>query len=47
MIAVEAAKQAQALLYEEMQRQAAMLAFIDVFWALGVLCLGMTRSCWF
>jgi hypothetical protein len=24
-----------------MQRQAAMLAFIDVFWILGVLCLGM------
>jgi DHA2 family multidrug resistance protein len=39
--AVEAAKQAQALLYGEMQRQAAMLAFIDVFWILGVLCLGM------
>jgi hypothetical protein len=42
VIAVAAAKQAQALLYGEMLRQAAMLAFIDVFWVLGVLCVGMT-----
>ena len=39
--AVQAAHQAQALLYGEMQRQAAMLAFIDVFWIMGVLCLAM------
>jgi hypothetical protein len=39
--AVEAAKLAQLLIYREMQRQAAMLAFIDVFWILGVLCLAM------
>jgi DHA2 family multidrug resistance protein len=31
----------QALLYGEMQRQAALLAFIDVFWILGVLCLAI------
>jgi MFS transporter, DHA2 family, multidrug resistance protein len=39
--AVTAAQQAQTLLYGEMQRQAAMLAFIDVFWILGVVCLAM------
>ena len=39
--AVEAARQAQAILYGEMQRQAAMLAFIDVFWILGMVCLAM------
>jgi MFS transporter, DHA2 family, multidrug resistance protein len=33
--------QAGALLYGEVQRQAAMLAFIDVFWLLGVVCLCM------
>ena len=33
--------QARALLYYELQRQSAMLAFIDVFWILGVLCLCM------
>jgi DHA2 family multidrug resistance protein len=39
--AVTAAHQAQALLYGEMERQAAMLAFVDVFWILGVVCLAM------
>jgi len=36
-----AVNQAQALLYYELQRQSAMLAFIDVFWILGVACLAM------
>jgi MFS transporter, DHA2 family, multidrug resistance protein len=36
-----AVHQAGALLYGEVQRQAAMLAFIDVFWLLGVVCLCM------
>jgi len=36
-----AGHQAQALLYDELLRQAAMLAFIDVFWILGVLSLAM------
>jgi DHA2 family multidrug resistance protein len=36
-----AAQQAHALMYRELQRQAAMLAFIDVFWLLGVVCLAM------
>jgi len=39
--AATAAHQAGALLYGELQRQAAMLAFIDVFWLLGVVCLVM------
>ena len=39
--AVCAARQASAILYGELQRQAAMLAFIDVFWLLGIVCLGM------
>ena len=39
--AVTATQQAQALLYGELQRQAAMLSFIDVFWILGAMCLGM------
>ena len=39
--AVTSSHQAQALLYGELLRQSAMLAFIDVFWILGVLCLGM------
>jgi DHA2 family multidrug resistance protein len=39
--AAGSAQQAQALVYGEMQRQAAMLSFIDVFWILGVVCLGM------
>jgi len=36
-----AAHQAQGMLYGELQRQANMLAFIDVFWILGVICLAM------
>ena len=34
-----ATRQAQALIYGELQRQANMLAFIDVFYLLGILCL--------
>jgi DHA2 family multidrug resistance protein len=33
--------QAQGLLYGELQRQSAMLAFIDVYWLLGFVCLAM------
>jgi len=36
-----AAQQAQAMLYGELQRQASMLAFIDVYWIFGMVCLGM------
>jgi DHA2 family multidrug resistance protein len=36
-----AAQQAQGILYGELQRQAAMLAFIDVYWILGMVCLAM------
>jgi DHA2 family multidrug resistance protein len=39
--AATAAQQASAILYGELQRQANMLAFIDVFWILGVVCLAM------
>jgi DHA2 family multidrug resistance protein len=39
--AVSAAHQATTILYGELQRQASMLAFIDVFWLLGVVCLAM------
>jgi DHA2 family multidrug resistance protein len=36
-----AAQQAQVILYGELQRQSAMLAFIDVYWLLGIVCLAM------
>jgi DHA2 family multidrug resistance protein len=36
-----AAQQAQAMLYGELQRQSAMLAFVDMYWILGVVCLAM------
>jgi DHA2 family multidrug resistance protein len=36
-----ATRQAQALIYGEVQRQSNMLAFIDVYWLLGVLCLAV------
>jgi DHA2 family multidrug resistance protein len=36
-----AMQQAQTLLYDELLRQSAMLSFIDVFWVLGAVCLGM------
>ncbi len=36
-----AAAQAQGLLYGELQRQAAMLSFVDTFWVMGVVCLAM------
>jgi DHA2 family multidrug resistance protein len=39
--AATAMQQSGAILYGELQRQAAMLAFIDVFWLLGVVCLAM------
>lgn len=39
--AATAAHQAQGLLYGELLRQSAMLAFIDVFWILGVVCVAM------
>lgn len=38
---VQAAARAQALVYGLVQRQAAMLAFIDDFWLLGVTCLAI------
>src|SRR5208282_1309440 len=37
----DAAQQAQLMLYGELQRQSAMLSFIDVYWLLGVVCLAM------
>src|SRR5271169_361927 len=39
--AATAAEQASAILYGELQRQAALLAFLDVFWILGAVCLAM------
>jgi DHA2 family multidrug resistance protein len=36
-----AMRQSQILLYDELLRQSAMLAFIDVFWILGCVCLAM------
>jgi hypothetical protein len=39
--AAAAAQQASAMLYGELQRQANMLAFLDVFRILGVVCRGM------
>ncbi len=37
--AVEAARQAQGLVYQLVQQQAAMLSFVDNFWVMGVICL--------
>jgi DHA2 family multidrug resistance protein len=37
----QAAAQAQGMLYNSMQQQAAMLSFNEVFWALGVLFLAV------
>ncbi len=39
--AAEAVERAQAMLYGELQRQAAMLSFIDVFLFMAILCLAM------
>lgn len=39
--AADALAQAQALLYGTMQRQAAMKAFIDNFWMMGMIFLAM------
>jgi MFS transporter, DHA2 family, multidrug resistance protein len=39
--AASALKQAHSILYYELVRQANMLAFIDVFWILGIVCLAM------
>jgi DHA2 family multidrug resistance protein len=36
-----ATRQAQAMIYGEVQRQSNMLAFIDVYWLLGILCLAV------
>ncbi len=36
-----ATQQAQFMLYGELQRQSAMLSFIDVYWLLGIVCLSM------
>jgi len=36
-----AGQQAQGMLYGELQRQSAMLAFVDMYWILGVVCLCM------
>jgi DHA2 family multidrug resistance protein len=36
-----AGQQAQGMLYGELQRQSAMLAFVDMYWILGVVCLAM------
>jgi DHA2 family multidrug resistance protein len=41
--AVQAAHQAQARRYGEMQGQAAMLSFIDVVWIMGLLCLATIK----
>lgn len=45
--AVQAMAQAHAALYRELQRQASMLAFVDVFWLLGVACLVMAPLMFF
>ena len=37
----QAAQQAQAMLYGEMLRQSAMLAFVDVFRILAWICVGL------
>ena len=29
------------MLYHELTRQSAMLAYVDVFWLLGATCIGM------
>jgi len=39
--AASALQRANSILYYELMRQANMLAFIDVFWILGGVCLGM------
>jgi DHA2 family multidrug resistance protein len=38
---MQAAQQAQALLYGQLLRQSSMLAFVDVFRALAWICLGL------
>ncbi len=37
----QAAAQAQGMIYNTMQQQAAMLSLLEVFWVLGVLFLGV------
>ena len=37
----DATRQATAILYGGMERQASMLAFIDVYWIMSMVCLGM------
>jgi|HubBroStandDraft_6_1064221.scaffolds.fasta_scaffold05865_2 DHA2 family multidrug resistance protein len=41
MDAAHASGQAQGLLYAQMQRQASMLSFVDNFWLMGMICLGV------
>jgi len=36
-----AGQQAQGMLYGELQRQSSMLAFVDMYWILAVVCLAM------
>ena len=45
--AVAAANQAQAMLYAMLQRQAMMLAFVDVFWLLAMVFLAVTPLVFF
>jgi DHA2 family multidrug resistance protein len=45
--AVAAASQAQAMLYGMLQRQAMMLAFVDVFWLLAMVFLAVTPLVFF
>ena len=39
--AAHAMAQAQAMIYQGMQRQASMLSFVDNFWLMGMICLGV------
>jgi len=39
--AAQALEQARAMLYQELVRQSAMLAYVDVFWLLGATCIAM------
>jgi MFS transporter, DHA2 family, multidrug resistance protein len=41
MDAAHAAMQAHAMIYQELQRQAMMLSFVDNFWIMSVICVGV------
>ncbi len=45
--AAVAMARARGVIYGQLQRQAAMLSFVDVFWLLGVVCLAMTPLMFF